>query len=255
MITVENVSKIYTTRKKISFLKSKTVEYEAVKNLSFSIEQGEKIAYIGSNGAGKSTTIKMLCGIMTPSTGKIQIDGYNPYKDRLEYVKEIGVVFGHRNQLFWDLNVSDSFEFGKSMYDISDNAYQARLKTFSKYVNLDEIWDMPVRKLSLGQKVRANISLAMLHYPKILFLDEPTIGLDIFTKDAVRDLLNHINETDGTTIMLTSHDMVDTERICNRIILLDKGSIVTDSPLDTFVAGNSLEETIKSLYDKGGVLK
>lgn len=202
-------------------MKSKAESFEAAKNLSFSIQQGEKVAYIGSNGAGKSTTIKMLCGIMTPSSGKIEIDGYDPYKDRLDYVKKIGVVFGHRNQLFWDLKVSDSFEFGRSMYGISYDAYIDRLKIFSKYVDLDE----------------------------------PTIGLDIFTKEAVRDLLNHINEKDETIIMLTSHDMVDAEKICKRILLLDKGKIAADLPLDVFVTGSSLEETIKNLYDRGEGLK
>lgn len=168
MIEVKNVQKIYTMSQKVSLLKSKNVNHVALDDVTFSIEQGEKVGYIGSNGAGKSTTIKLLCGIMTPSRGTVQINGYNPSKERLKYVKDIGVVFGQRNQLFWDLDVVDSFEFNRSMYDISSNQYNERLEMFSQYVDLREIWNKPVRKLSLGQRMRANISLAMLHSPKIL---------------------------------------------------------------------------------------
>ncbi len=239
MIEVNNVTKIYKISNRKSFLQDlflpKTYKkIYAVKNINLNIEQGEKVGYIGSNGAGKSTTVKLLTGIIRPTQGRISINGLDPFIDRNDYVKNIGVVFGQRNQLFWDLRVRDSFKFNKDLYQLSDNYYKDKMKFFEKYIDLHEILDKPVMKLSLGQKMRANIALTLLHSPKIIFLDEPTIGLDIFTKAAIREMLLILNKVYGTTILFTSHDMEDIDKICDRIVLLENGEIIEDKGILDF---------------------
>ena len=221
-----------------SFFKRKYNYIKAVDDISFSIKKGEIIGYIGPNGAGKLTTIKMLCGILKPDSGTIKINNMNPYKERKNFVKDIGVVFGQRSQLWWDIPVEDSFDLLKDIYNIESKKY---LKTKKELVDLLEIKDiikMPVRKLSLGQRMKCEIVASLLHNPKILFLDEPTIGLDAISKENVRQFIKKINQKKKVTVILTTHDMHDLEALANRIILIGKGKKLYDGNLseikDTF---------------------
>lgn len=200
----------------------------AVTDISFSVEKGEKVAYIGSNGAGKSTTIKMLTGILVPTSGKILVNGLDPHRNRIANTKNIGVVFGQRTQLWWDIPVIESFQLLKDIYEIPDAIYQTNLKQFNEILELHQFIHQPARKLSLGQRMRADIAASLLHNPPIVYLDEPTIGLDIAVKERVHEFLNYINEHTQTTILLTSHDLADIEKICNRMIIIDKGKKIYD---------------------------
>ena len=206
----------------------------AVSDISFSIGEGELVGYVGSNGAGKSTTIKMLCGILTPSSGKIDVDGIFPYKNRKANAMNIGVVFGQRSQLNWDLPTEDTFELYKKMYKIGDAAYKRNVEMFTELLEMQDFLRRPVRQLSLGQKMRAEIAIALLHDPKILYLDEPTIGLDVVVKDRIRKFIRELRDEKKTTIMLTTHDMTDIDQICDRIIMIDKGKLLIDEPLSQF---------------------
>ena len=212
---------------------------QALKNVSFSVEQGDIVGYIGPNGAGKSTTIKIMSGILNPSSGECKIMGFTPWSERKKYVKNIGVVFGQRSQLWWDVPVIDSFELLKDIYKIPVKEYTETLKELTEKLNLVEILYRPLRQLSLGQKMKCELAAALLHRPKILFLDEPTIGLDAVTKLAVRDFVKEINKKWGTTIILTTHDMTDIEALTNKIILIGRGQILYNG---TFSA-------IKEKYD------
>lgn len=235
-INVENVNKeykIYKTEEKISgkfksLFKRECFEKVAVEDLNFSIDEGESVGYIGMNGAGKSTTIKMLSGVLTPSKGTIRVGGIIPYKNRRENAYQMGVIYGQRSRLVWDLPFVDTFKLYKSMYNIEEKKYSENLEWYSSILGLDEFSDRPVRMLSLGEKMRANIALALLHDPKVIYLDEPTIGLDIVAKSRMRDLIKKINSEKNVTVMLTSHDMEDIEKVCNRIILIHKGSVIFD---------------------------
>ncbi len=204
-------------------------EYKTIKaldNVSFEIEQGDIVGYIGPNGAGKSTTIKIMSGILTPSSGECSILGYTPWKDRKKYVKNIGVVFGQRSQLWWDVPVSDSLELLKDVYKVPDDEFKQTVELLTKTLHLEEIINRPLRQLSLGQKMKCELAGALIHKPKILFLDEPTIGLDAVTKLAVRDFVKYINKEWGTTIILTTHDMSDIDALTNKIILIGRGQIL-----------------------------
>ena len=198
----------------------------ALKNVSFEIEEGDIVGYIGPNGAGKSTTIKIMSGILTPTSGSCEILGFNPWKDRKKYVKSIGVVFGQRSQLWWDVPVIDSFELLKDIYKIPQDEYTETLELLTKTLKLEEIINRPLRQLSLGQKMKCELAGALLHRPKILFLDEPTIGLDAVTKLTVRDFVKYINKVWGTTIILTTHDMSDIDALTNKIILIGRGQLL-----------------------------
>ncbi len=207
-------------------------EKEAVKNVSFSIEQGEIVGYLGPNGAGKSTTMKMLSGILVPSGGSVNVLGYEPYKDRVKNAKNIGAVFGQRSQLWWDIPVIDSLSLMKYMYKIPDSVFAKNMDMFKELLEMNDFINTPVRQLSLGQRMRADFACALLHNPPILYLDEPTIGLDVVVKENIRELISTINKEMNTTIMLTTHDMSDIEKLCSRVIVIDNGTKMFDGSID-----------------------
>ncbi|WP_026581911.1 ABC transporter ATP-binding protein [Bacillus sp. J33] len=214
-----------------SLVKREHIKKEAVKDISFSIEKGEMVGYIGPNGAGKSTTIKMLTGILVPSSGKVQVNGIVPYENRQENAKNIGVVFGQRTQLWWDLPTIESFELLKEIYQVSNHRYKQNMDTFTEILGLDEFLNTPVRQLSLGQRMRADIAASLLHDPPILFLDEPTIGLDVVAKEKMWTFIKEINKERKITVILTTHDMEDIEKLCERMILIDHGQKVYDGEI------------------------
>ena len=228
-----------------SFFKRKYKYIKAVDDISFDIKKGEIVGYIGPNGAGKSTTIKMLSGILTPDDGEIIIDGMVPSKDRVSYVKEIGVVFGQRSQLWWDIPVGDTFDLLRDIYQIQEDEYKKNKDELIKLLELDDIIKIPVRNLSLGQRMRCEIAASLLHSPKILFLDEPTIGLDANSKVVVRNFIKKINKTKGVTVILTTHDMTDIEQLASRIILIGKGKILYDGTINK----------IKKIFDSEKIIK
>jgi ABC-2 type transport system ATP-binding protein len=203
----------------------------AVKDIDFTIPKGEICGYIGENGAGKSTTIKMLTGILVPTAGDIRVNGYVPYKDREIFVRGIGVVFGQRSQLWWDIGVIESFRLLRKVYRVSEADFKRRLDDLTDMLQIGEILSRPVRKLSLGQRMRCELAASLLHNPSILFLDEPTIGLDIVVKTEIREFLKAMNRTYNTTILLTTHDLQDIEALCSRVIMLDDGRIIYDGGL------------------------
>lgn len=215
-----------------SFFNAKRIEKTAVDDVSFTIKQGEIVGYIGPNGAGKSTTIKILTGILTPTEGTAVVDGLIPYQKRTANAKKIGVVFGQRTQLWWDLPLNESFTVLKEIYQISDSDYQERMAYFEGLFKLSEYMKQPVRQLSLGQRMKADIVASMLHNPKLLFLDEPTIGLDVIAKENIRKTIKDLNEKYNTTVILTTHDLSDIESLCDRILLIDKGKIIYDGDLE-----------------------
>lgn len=207
---------------------------EVIHGIDLSIEPGESVGYVGMNGAGKSTTIKMLTGLIPPTEGTISVLGMNPFRQRKEYVRNIGVVFGQRNQLLWDLPVEETFLFHKKIFHVSDTDYKNRMILFSELLELDKLLNARSLTLSLGQRMKCNLALSLLHGPKILFLDEATIGLDVLVKKDIHNILQHQVKDLGTTLLFTSHDMKDISQICKRIIVLDKGTIVEDMQLDDF---------------------
>lgn len=207
-------------------------EVRAVKDISFQIPQGEICGYIGENGAGKSTTIKMLTGILVPTSGELKVNGYVPFKDREKFVNGIGVVFGQRSQLWWDIGVIESFQLLRKVYRVPEADFRKRLDNLVERLQLGDLLNRPVRKLSLGQRMRCELVASLLHNPSILFLDEPTIGLDIVVKTEIRDFLMQMNKEEGTTILLTTHDLQDIEALCSRVIMLDDGRVIYDGGLD-----------------------
>ncbi len=207
------------------------VTVHAVDRISFSIEPGEMVGYIGANGAGKSTTIKILTGILVPTGGKVLSNGFVPYRDRRRYTQHIGVVFGQRTQLWWDIAVIESFKLLKEIYEIPAAHYRKRLDFFSEVLNLKEYLHTPVRKLSLGERMRCDLAASLIHNPPLLFLDEPTIGLDVVAKDRIREFLKEVNRKERTTVLLTTHDLSDIEELSQRIIIIDKGHILFDGDL------------------------
>lgn len=204
---------------------------QAVNNLSFNIEKGEMVGFIGPNGAGKSSTIKMLSGILCPDKGTISVNGYIPYKQRKAYVGNIGVVFGQKSQLQWDLPVIDSFELLRAIYRIPQDKYKRNLERFTEMLDMKGFINQPVRQLSLGQRMRSDIVASLLHSPDIVFFDEPTIGVDVIGKETIRSFIRQLNEEDKVTMIFTTHDMQDIEQTCNRIIIIDKGSLMYDGSL------------------------
>ena len=238
-IEVKHINKTFKVMKKSSgrfgslksFFNRKYDYIDAIKDISFSIKKGEIVGYIGPNGAGKSTTIKILSGILIPDSGEVLIDKKIPWKQRQDYVSEIGVVFGQRTQLWWDIPAIDSFNLLRDIYKIEENKYQKRLKELVELLNVADIINIPVRQLSLGNRMKCEIIASLLHDPKILFLDEPTIGLDAVSKKVIRDFIKKINKEKKVTIILTTHDMLDIEALAKRIILIGKGRILYDGTL------------------------
>ncbi|MED4206623.1 ATP-binding cassette domain-containing protein [Neobacillus mesonae] len=210
----------------------------AVNDISFSVKQGEMVGYIGENGAGKSTTIKMLTGILTPTSGHIRVNGMNPHKERERFVRTIGVVFGQRSQLWWDIAVQESFRLLKKVYKVTDEQYDDHMQAVIRTLDIEPLLDKPVRKLSLGQRMRCELAAALIHNPPLLFLDEPTIGLDVLVKLKIREFLKEINEKYNTTILLTTHDLSDIEALCERVVMLDEGKVIYDGAL------NNLKENL-----------
>lgn len=257
MITMNNICKSYKIAKRNAGFKEACKSFfhreydtiDALKDVSFTIEDGEMVGYIGPNGAGKSSTIKILSGILTPDSGTCLVDGRVPWKNRIQHVREIGVVFGQRSQLWWDVPVIDSFELLKDIYSIPNSTYHENLDELTELLNLSELLRSPARQLSLGQRMRCEIAASLLHSPRILFLDEPTIGLDAVSKLAVRDFIRKQNEIHGTTVILTTHDMQDIEALTKRIILIGKGQILMDGTLEDIKHGNeNMDETVAELY-------
>ncbi|ANE47694.1 ABC transporter [Paenibacillus swuensis] len=252
MIHVNGLSKTYKVAKRSSgFMEAAKAlihrEYttvQALDQVSFDIEPGEIVGYIGPNGAGKSTTIKMLSGILVPDEGTCSILGYTPWRDRVRYVSRIGVVFGQRSQLWWDVPVLDSFELLRDIYSIPSEEYKRNLSLLTETLNLAELLQTPVRQLSLGQRMRCEIAASLLHSPQVLFLDEPTIGLDAVSKIAVRQFIQTINQEKGITVILTTHDMNDIEALAHRIILIGKGRLLYDGNLQSLRQSYSPAKTI-----------
>lgn len=251
-IKVEGLSKAYRTYQRRAGISGSVKdlfhrEYSwltAVDSISFQVAPGELIGFIGPNGAGKSTSIKMLTGILQPTAGTIDVFGFHPFADRKEYTRHIGVVFGQRTQLWWDIAVRESFSLLATIYGVEPREFQKRLARLTEIFDLEAIVATPVRKLSLGQRMRCDLAASLLHNPKVLFLDEPTIGLDAVAKDGIRNFLREINEELGTTIILTTHDLKEIEKLCERIVILDHGKIIYDGSLREIKGLPGLQRTI-----------
>ncbi len=256
-ISVQNLSKEFTYNKKsekASFIRNlffpEKHKVLAVNNISFDIARGERVAFIGPNGAGKSTTIKMLTGILYSNIGEIRVLGLNPSKDRKKLAYKIGTVFGQRSQLFPNLPLTDSLKFFGVMYDLNTKQIKKRSEELIELFDLESFMYQPVRKLSLGQRMRAEIAASMIHKPEIIFLDEPTIGLDVVAKKALRELLMKINREEGTTIFLTSHDVGDIEHLCERTVIINHGRILADVPTSSLGDNHKdIETNIRELYE------
>jgi ABC-2 type transport system ATP-binding protein len=230
MIEVEHLSKQFVIRR--GRFRRERVVVDAVNDISFRVERGELLGYLGPNGAGKSTTIKMLTGILMPSSGRVSVGGLDPSRRRIELAKRIGAMFGQRVQLWWDLPLIDSFELLRHIYKVPADRYRTSLSRFREVLDLDPFLHTPVRQLSLGQRIRGELTASMLHEPELLFLDEPTIGLDVVAKQRVRDFLVEINSERGVTVLLTTHDLGDIERLCKRLLVIDQGSLIWDGRID-----------------------
>ncbi len=241
MIVVENLSKHFSVRNASkgnfallkNFVSVDSKLLKAVDNVSFKISKGEIVGYLGPNGAGKSTTIKMLTGLLVPTSGQLEVNGFIPWKSRQKYVSSIGAVFGQRSTLWWDLPVIESLELLQHIYKISLSDFKQNLEHFKTILGLDEFLNTPARALSLGQRMRADLCAALLHNPALLFLDEPTIGLDVVAKERIREFILHINATRETTVVLTTHDLADVQKLCKRTIIIDHGKLLFDGALET----------------------
>ncbi|MFI2207371.1 ATP-binding cassette domain-containing protein [Streptomyces sp. NPDC020192] len=243
LIRLNDVSRDFTVRKKASRWRRTYTVVHAVRELNFDIGAGEFVGYLGGNGAGKSTTIKMLTGILSPTRGRVELDGRDPFRDR-SVAYQVGAMFGQRNQLWWDLPLSDSFEQLRYIYRTELRDYRERLEELVDILDLGSLLSTPVRQLSLGQRIRGELAASMIHGPKLLFLDEPTIGLDVVAKQKIRDFLTVMNRDRGVTILLTTHDLDDLEHMCSRLILLSAGQVVGDGPIQDLFDAHRLERTM-----------
>ena len=265
MIRVEKLRKSYLVRRRASGLgqalsalvRPNRERVEALRGVSFSVDSGEIVGYIGPNGAGKSTTIKIMCGILEPDSGICEIKGRVPWKERKAHVAGIGVVFGQRSQLWWDVPVLDSFELLRDIYKVPPREYSRNLEELAAALDLGSLLDVPARSLSLGQRMRCEIAASLLHRPDVLFLDEPTIGLDAVSKLAERAFIERINREQGVTVILTTHDVHDIEALAKRVILIGKGEILYDGGFDALVerggGTSSLEEAMAAVYGEMGI--
>ena len=244
LIELDGIEKTFTLRVKRGFLRRERRVVRAVDGVSFEIEAGSLVGYVGPNGAGKSTTVKMLTGILVPSAGHISVVGLNPSRQRIQLARRIGVVFGQRVQLWWDLPLRDSFELLRHIYRVPFERWRANLDTFTELLELAPFLETPVRQLSLGQRMRGELTASMLHDPEILFLDEPTIGLDIVAKARVREFLASVNRERGVTVLLTTHDLSDIERLCRRLLIIDHGRVIYDGGLDSLIERYGEERTL-----------
>lgn len=258
VIEVKDLSKDYHIAKKSKGLKgaiknlifNEKQTIHAVRNLNFTIEKGEIVAFIGPNGAGKSTTVKMMSGILTPTSGTVLVNGKDAHKNRKRVVQDLGVVFGQRSQLNWDLRLGESFELLRHIYQIEQEVYEENLEIMNEILGINEIIDVPVRQLSLGQRMRGDLVAAILHSPSVLFLDEPTIGLDVDGKYAIRKFIKEINQVKGTTVILTTHDLGDIQELCERLIIINHGTLVEDGPLVEMIDRIAPYKTlVVELYD------
>lgn len=249
-ICVQDLKKTFVIKSGGLFKTKKKTEVKAVEGVSFTVEKGEIVAFIGPNGAGKSTTIKMLTGIIQPTSGKIQVAGYDPSRDRKKLAYKIGCMFGQKSQLYMHLTVRDSYKLLCSIYDLDNKQAEEKIEEIANLFKIQDLLDRVVRKLSLGQRMICEIAGSILHDPEIIFLDEPTIGLDIFAKTRIREIIKKMNEEKGTTIFLTSHDIGDVEALCNRIIIINNGTIVTDSTIDELKSKYLSTKVIKISYDR-----
>lgn len=258
IIEAEHLSKQYNVMKRApgisglikSIVKSQHSIVNAVNDISFGVEQGEIIGFVGPNGAGKSTTIKMITGILSPSGGTLQTMSMDPFKKRKVLVKNIGIVMGHRTQLWWNLPLIESFELLKAIYRIPDEIYKKNLEAFIEIFRLGDLCHTPVRQMSLGQRVSSELAASMLHNPKLVLLDEPTLGLDVVVKERLRDIIKKMNQEQGTTFLLTTHDMNDVEKLCKRVICIDKGQIIYSGELDELKDQYKTNSTI--VFRNGG---
>jgi ABC-2 type transport system ATP-binding protein len=253
LIEVTGLTRTFTVRRRTGRLRRTAHEVRAVDDVSFEIGRGEMVGYIGPNGAGKSTTIKMLTGILVPSSGRLRVAGLDPSRDRVGLTRRIGVVFGQRTTLWWDLPLRDSFELLRRIYRIEPARYAHNLAEFTELLDLGDLLDTPVRQLSLGQRMRGDIAAALLHDPEILYLDEPTIGLDVISKGRLRDFLRRVNRERQVTLLLTTHDLQDIEQLCSRVMVIDHGTLVHDGPLASLhVRGAATRTLVVDLIDATG---
>ncbi|MGW9044710.1 ABC transporter ATP-binding protein [Streptomyces lydicus] len=244
LIEVDGVEKVFSVRRRAGRLRRVRQEVRAVDGLTFRVPRGEMVGYIGPNGAGKSTTVKMLTGILTPSGGRLRVAGIDPARERTRLARRVGVVFGQRTTLWWDLPLKDSYELVRRMYRVPDAVYRANLDRCVELLDLAPLLAVPVRQLSLGQRMRGDIAAALLHDPEVLYLDEPTIGLDVVSKAKVRQFLREVNAERGTTVLLTTHDLTDIEQLCRRVMVIDHGRLVYDGGLDGLRAAGEGERTL-----------
>jgi ABC-2 type transport system ATP-binding protein len=251
LIEVERLNRTFTVRRKAGRLRRTTETVQAVHDLSFTVDRGEMVGYIGPNGAGKSTTIKMLTGILVPTSGRLSVAGIDPSRHRVELTRRIGVVFGQRTTLWWDLPLRDSFDLLRRIYRVDPDRHRRNLAEFTELLDLADLLDTPVRQLSLGQRMRGDIAAALLHDPEILYLDEPTIGLDVVSKGRLREFLRRVNAERQVTLLLTTHDLQDIEQLCRRVMVIDHGSLVYDGTLQGLHdEGSSTRTLVVDLVDE-----
>ncbi|MFI1647932.1 ATP-binding cassette domain-containing protein [Streptomyces avidinii] len=247
LISLDGVEKVFDVRRRVGLMRREKRRVRAVDGISFEVARGEMVGYIGPNGAGKSTTIKMLTGILTPSGGRLRVAGIDPARERMRLAHRIGVVFGQRTTLWWDLPLKDSYGLMRRLYRVPRARFEENLERCVDRLDLGELLDVPVRQLSLGQRMRGDIAAALLHDPEVLYLDEPTIGLDVVSKAKVRGFLRQLNEELGTTVLLTTHDLQDIEQLCERVMVIDHGRLMYDGPLGGLHAAGAVGESERTL--------
>jgi ABC-2 type transport system ATP-binding protein len=253
LIEVSGLTRTFTVRRRAGRLRRVAEPVHAVRDLSFTVERGEMVGYIGPNGAGKSTTIKMLTGILVPTSGRLSVAGIDPSRERVRLTRRIGVVFGQRTTLWWDLPLRDSFDLLRRIYRVPPARHRANLAEFTELLDLAHLLDTPVRQLSLGQRMRGDIAAALLHDPDILYLDEPTIGLDVVSKGRLREFLRRVNQERQVTLLLTTHDLQDIEQLCDRVMVIDRGALVYDGSLPGLHAQAASRRTlVVDLVDEAG---